>query len=46
MYMHPYDATSYHSMKNNGKTFRRRAEQLFEAEIEFMTVSELSEQVL
>lgn len=42
MYMHPYDATSYHDMKNDGHTFRRRAEQLFQSTAKFVSVRELS----
>lgn len=45
MYMHPYDATTYHrDLENNGQPFRRRVESLLDKyrdEIKFYTASGL-----
>lgn len=45
MYMHPYDATSYHAdLENGGHVFRSRLEEVFDAvgtSAEFVTVAEI-----
>jgi len=44
-YMHPYDATDYHSLENDAGVYRRRAETLISqlSEWSFMSIRELAE---
>jgi len=48
MYMHPYDATSYHeSLENNGNEFRSRVSTLLEyatPQVEFLTANQILEE--
>ena len=46
MYMHPYDATSYEGLENDGLEFRQRIETLLsETEREFVTASNIGEAI-
>lgn len=42
MYMHPYDASSYHGLQNGGQTFRNRVETVLSEENRFLSASEVA----